>query len=255
MPRSRSLDTTRSDSLSKMNTHNIFYVAPEFFKGCEVVIQGPQLHHIRKVLRKEVGRTIFLTDGQGNQYETEIQSVGKSLMKACVLQKKQMPRKFELDLTVGFAVVKGLRNDVIIEKGTELGVSRFLVFLSRYSVIKHLSEHRISRFRKIAKSAMVQSQQYYLPEILSAGSVEEIPQFDLGYDQILVADPGGEAGVLKGIRRILLLIGPEGGFADFEKGFLLKQGAKFVSLGPTRLRSETAAIAAISKILTVYGLI
>ena len=108
-----------------------------------------------------------------------------------------------------------------------------------------LEEHVIPR--------MVYYVREFLPEIFSAGSLEDILQVDFGYDQMIVADPGGEVTVPKDIRRILLLIGPEGGFADFEKNLLVNQGARLLSLGPTRLRSETAAIVAVSKILTAYG--
>jgi 16S rRNA (uracil1498-N3)-methyltransferase len=74
-----------------------------------------------------------------------------------------------------------------------------------------------------------------------------------GYDNMLVADPGGDADVPKDAQKILLLIGPEGGFTESEKDLLVEQGARLLSLGPTRLRSETAALVAITKILTAYG--
>jgi 16S rRNA (uracil1498-N3)-methyltransferase len=236
-----------------MNVHNIFYIAPEAIRGSTAIIQGPEFNHIKKVLRKEIGQPIFLTDGQGHRYTAEICGTEKSLMKARVLQTEQMPKRCRVDITVGFAMVKGLRNDVIIEKGTELGVSRFLVFLSRYSVIKHVSEQRIIRFKKIAVSAMVQSQQYYLPEVIYMPSMKDLFPAGSGYDSMLVADPGGDADVPKDAQKILLLIGPEGGFTESERDLLVEQGARLWSLGPTRLRSETAALVAITKILTAYG--
>ncbi len=236
-----------------MNIHNIFYVIPGSIQASVVTIQGPEFNHIKKVLRKEIGQTIFLADGQGHRYRAEICAIEKSRVRARVLQTERVSRKSMVDLTVGFALVKGLRNDVIIEKGTELGVSRFLVFSSRYSVIKKLSETRIERFRKKAQSAMLQSQRYYLPEVVRMSSIGGILQAGDGYDRILVADPSGEAGVPTDAKKMLLLIGPEGGFTEPEKEILVKKGARLLSLGPTRLRSETAALAAIAKILTVYG--
>jgi 16S rRNA (uracil1498-N3)-methyltransferase len=242
-----------SDSLSTMNVHNIFYIAPDAIKASSVTIQGSEFKHIKKVLRKEIGQTIYLSDGLGHRYKAEICGIEKSLMKARVLQTEKMSRKGSVDLTVGFAVVKGLRNDVIIEKGTELGVSRFLVFLSRYSVVKKVSEQRMSRFKKIAVSAMLQSQQYYLPEVICKKGVEDIFQEGSGYDSVLVADPNGDVDVPADARKILLLIGPEGGFTETEKGYLAENGARLLSLGPTRLRSETAALTGIIKVLTIYG--
>ena len=176
-------------------------------------------------------------------------------MTAKIVEKKLMPRKCSLEITVAFVPVKGLRNDVIIEKGTELGVTGFVVFNSEHAVVRHIGAQKIERWKKIAQSAMTQSQQYYLPDIFYALGIDNILQIGRSYDSIVVSDPGGKREVPLGVRRILLLIGPEGGLSESETDFLLTGGASFMSLGPNRLRSETAAIVGVSKILAEYGLI
>lgn len=233
----------------------MFYISPHFFSGNEVTIQNPELLHIKKVLRKKVGERICLTDGKGYRFEAEITGFSKSLMKVRVLFKRRMPRKRPIEITVGFAPIKGLRNDTIIEKGTELGVKRFVAFASKRSMIKDLSKQKIERFKKIAASALAQSQQYYMPEVIAEKSLETLLANSEEYDYILLADPRGESEVPRGGRRILLMIGPEGGFADSEMDACKQSGAQMLSLGPTRLRSETAAIVGVSKILAAYGLI
>jgi 16S rRNA (uracil1498-N3)-methyltransferase len=238
-----------------MNDHNIFYIPPHFFSGNEVTLQNPELHHIKKVLRKKVGERICLTDGKGYCFEAEITDLSKSLMKVRVLHKRRLPRKCPIEITVAFVPVKGLRNDTIIEKGTELGVKRFVTFVSKRSVIKDLSKQKIERFKKIAASALAQSQQYYMPEVLVEKSLETLLANSEEYDYVLLADPRGKSEVPLGGRRILLMIGPEGGFADSEMDTCMQSGAQLLSLGPTRLRTETAAIVGVSKILAAYGLI
>ena len=238
-----------------MDAHSIFYIPSDLFSGEQVTIKGPELIHIKKVLRKKVGDRIYLTDGNGCRFAAEITNLGKSLMKARVLHKRHMPRKCRIDITVSFAPVKGLRNDIIIEKGTELGVTRFVAFVSKYSVVKDFSRQKIERFKKIAASALAQSQQYYSPEILFEKNLEALLANTEEYDYMLLADPRGKSEVPRDGRRILLLIGPEGGFADSEMDICEKNGAQLLSLGPTRLRSETAAIVGVSKILAAYGLI
>jgi len=236
-----------------MEDHNIFYVPADSIGSKEVVIKGSQLLHIRRVLRKRVGEHIYLTDGRGYQYEAEIISRAPSSMTARIGYKKHMPRKSTVEITLGFVPVKGLRNDTVIEKGTELGVVRFVLFPSSRSVVKNMSRQKIDRLMKIAQSAMTQSQQYYMPEIIYVETIEDLFMQDPHYDQMYVAEPAGQTTLPTRGRRILLLIGPEGGFTESEISSFAKRGARAMSLGCTRLRSETAAIVGVSKILTVYG--
>ena len=238
-----------------MTDHNVFYIPAFFLSGDTVNIKNPELHHIRKVLRKKVGDRICLTDGKGYRFDAEITDFNKSLMKVRVLEKRFMPRKCSIEITVGFAPVKGLRNDIIIEKGTELGVRRFVAFVSKRSVIKGMGKKKIERFEKIAARALAQSKQYHMPEVLFEKDLETLLAASGEYDYTFLTDPQGKSEVPLGGRRILLLIGPEGGFTDSEMDACVQHGVQLLSLGPTRLRSETAAIVGVSKILTAYRLI
>lgn len=164
-----------------------------------------------------------------------------------------MPRRSTVEITLGFVPVKGLRNDTIIEKGTELGVVRFVLFQSMRSVVRNVSRQKLDRLMKIAQSAMTQSQQYYMPEIVSVKTIEDLFVKDPHYDQMYVAEPTGQTTLQTQGRRILLLIGPEGGFTESEIDLFADHGVRPMSLGCTRLRSETAAIAGIAKILAACG--
>jgi 16S rRNA (uracil1498-N3)-methyltransferase len=236
-----------------MNEHNIFYVPPDCYAEKEVLIRGSQLRHVRNVLRKKRGDNIFLTDGLGNRYRVGLTALVGSEMRAEILGRERMPRKCSVQITVGFVPVKGLRNDAVIEKCTELGVARFIIFLSERSVLKNIGAQKLARFAKVAQSAMIQSQQCYLPDILYAPGIADMLEFVGHHERIFVADSEGEARVQTGAGKILLLIGPEGGFTDEERDFFLSRGASLLSLGNTRLRSETAALVGVAKILTAYG--
>lgn len=238
-----------------MSEHNIFYIPVQSIGETEIVIRNPQLHHIREVLRKRTGDSVLLTDGQGYRYQAKIYDVGRTVLKAKIFKKDLMPRKSSLEIAVGFVPVKGLRNDLVIEKGTELGVARFIVFVSEYSVLRNLSAQKLDRFRKIAASAMIQSQQYYLPEIRQAQDIQEMLQICKGYDLVLMADPHGKQEVRPDARKVLLVVGPEGGFSDSETTLFTRCGALLFSLGSTRLRSETAAIVGVTKIFVAYGIV
>jgi 16S rRNA (uracil1498-N3)-methyltransferase len=238
-----------------MSNHIIFYVPSRYFHGNQVSIEGSHLRHIENVLRKKIGDRIALTDGKGNHYDAKLIDFHKREMTAKIFHKRLMQKKYPLEITLGFVPVKGLRNDPLIEKGTELGVTAFIAFVSERAVVRNIGDKKIERWNKIAQSAMTQSQQYYLPDVTCVPSLGEMLSIAQGFDLTLVADPCGTEEIPDGMRKILLLIGPEGGFSEAEKELLEKQDASFMSLGSTRLRSETAAIVGVSKVLTAYGLL
>lgn len=238
---------------SSMKDHNIFYVPAASIGGEEVTIKGSQLLHIKSVMRKRVGERVYITDGNGYHYEVEIASLSRSLMTAKILEKKRMPRKYDVEITLGFVPVKGLRNDLIIEKGTELGVVRFVLFPSGRSVVRNIGRQKTDRLMKIAQSSMTQSRQYYMPEIMFVESIDELFVKGPPYDRMYVAEPAGLITLPSEGKRILLLIGPEGGFTRSEIGFFVNRGVQTMGLGSARLRSETAAIVGVAKILAACG--
>lgn len=235
-----------------MKAHNIFYIPPDLFEGDEVTIPRSQYQHITRVLRKRRGERICLTDGCGYRYDAELGDVTRSEMRARIVHREFVARRTALQLTVGFVPVKGSRNDAVIEKGTELGVVRFIVFISERSVLRKFGAQKLDRLHKMAQSAMIQSQQYYMPEIIFAPSIKHMLEPGK-YDRIVLADQNGAMDVPLGADKLLLLIGPEGGFSDAERNDFAGRGAVPLKLGHTRLRSETAAIAGVTKILAAYG--
>ncbi len=236
-----------------MDEHNIFYVPAGSINGATVHIKGSRLAHIKGALRKRKGESIYLADGRGCLYEAEIDSLTRSSLSAKILHKRMMPRKYDVNITLAFAPLKGMRNEMIIEKGTELGVARFLLFPSRRSVVRNMSSQKIVRFTKIAQSAMTQSQQYYMPEIMYVQTIDDLFVRDVSYDQMYVAEPSGMRVLPTEGKRILLLIGPEGGFTESELESFLGRGVQTMYLGSARLRSETAAIVGITKIMLSNG--
>jgi 16S rRNA (uracil1498-N3)-methyltransferase len=149
--------------------------------------------------------------------------------------------------------LKGHRNDFIIEKGTELGITKFRPFFSRFSVIPHLSVQKLNRFKKIALSAMLQSQQYYMPDVMFMKDFHDVIKTFTHFDLVLVADRNGIQTMPLSARSILYIVGPEGGFCQHEIAHMKNNGATMISLGSHRLRSETAALCGITKILTTYN--
>ena len=236
-----------------MKDHNIFYVPHSFFAEEEVVIKGAQFSHINNVLRKKRGDIISLSDGRGHRYEVELGAAARSEVHARIIHKELVPKKHTMHITLGFVPVKGSRNDTVVEKGTELGVARFIIFASERSVLKDVGKQKIARFQRLAQSAMIQSQQYYMPEIIYAPNIAHMLQIDTMYDCIVVADPSGRASVTTDVRKILLLIGPEGGLTEEEVLQATQKGLTAIRLGPRVLRTETAGPAVLAGLQLRWG--
>ncbi len=233
--------------------HNLFYIAPENISHNKIVISGEELHRLKNVMRRKIGDTIFATDGAGFRYNMKITEITKAQINAEILDKVYIQRTDVVNLELAFVLLKGLRNDFILEKGTELGVRRFLVFKSMFSVIPTLNRSKLNRFRNITISAMLQSKQYHMPAIIYRNDLNELLKYSNDFDCVLLADKNGKSSIQSGARSILYIVGPEGGFDDSEIEVFKNNGAQLLSLGQNRLRSETAAVAGIVKILTAYG--
>ncbi len=230
--------------------HNIFFVKDEQIQNSQIILTGPEFHHIKNVLRKKVGEVIYFTNGKGKVYKTLIEQCLQNAMVIKIINEISVPKPNSLNLALGITPLKSGRNDFIIEKGTELGVQKFVFFASQFSVIKNLTRPRIEHFKKIALSAMLQSQQCYSPDIIF---VDDIERELSNYDLIIVGEKDGKDKIPPGVQNILLLIGPEGGFSSEEIEKFSKNNARFISFSKNRLRSETAALAGIVNIITYYS--
>jgi 16S rRNA (uracil1498-N3)-methyltransferase len=233
--------------------HNLFYISARQIKGDYIVIDKEELHHVKNVLRIKRGDILWLTDGAGSRFQTKVINIERNKLVGQILAEDHVKRANKVNLVLAFAPIKGSRNDIIIEKGSELGVLRFRPFISKYSVIKKLTKQRIERFQRVALSAMLQSKQYYLPDFAIFESIDTLLDTCIDFDLVLLANREGSLEVPGGVGSILYIVGPEGGFEDVELEKFHSRGAKLLSLGQNRLRSETAAIVGISKILAAYG--
>ncbi len=231
--------------------HNLFFIKDEQIQNNQVLFTGPEFHHIKNVLRKKPGEIIYFTNGKGKRYKALIEQMLHNAMMIKIIEEEIMPSHNKISIDLGIVPLKSGRTDFIIEKGTELGVNKFIFFISKFSVIKNLTPPRIEHFKKIALSAMLQSQQYYLPEIRI---VEDIKKEFVNYDLIIVGDREGRDKIMPGVQKIFLMIGPEGGFAPEEVETFLNNNAKFIQFSTNRLRSETAALAGIVSITAYYSL-
>lgn len=209
-------------------------------------IDGDENFHLSRVLRVRVGESILATDGAGKTLRCVVESLGREVSTCKVLEEftdlNAPPREF----CIAMALLKPMSKlETALEKCTELGARRFLLFNSERS---EKVKARPDRLRTIVRSAVKQSLRSRIPEVEFPDNLEEVAKAGGQYAAKLVLHEKADSMVTDRIsalssgETVLSLIGPEGGFSENEIAFLNENGYGSFSLGAARLRSETAAI-------------
>ncbi len=238
-----------------------FYVNPKDIKDKNFVIENEQFHYLSNVRRFSVGDEINIFDGLGNSYKARIDNIDKKSMQGTILSSKThvLPTR---EISLYTAIPKGERFDWLIEKASEIGVSKIVPVIYLRSVVKELSENKLERYKKISISASSQSWRTDIMSIESPVKFNEIVEKISGKEKTLNVLPWEseeEKNILdlikenKDIKNINIFIGPEGGFDKTEIDLALQNSFKTVTLGKNILRVETAAIVASSIITTIYN--
>jgi 16S rRNA (uracil1498-N3)-methyltransferase len=204
--------------------------------------------HARNVLRLRKGDAVAAFDGEGREFVCEIDGSDGRLTTLVVLEEITPPAaESPLDLTLGAAVLKGERFELVIQKAVELGVKRLVPLISTRSAVKIGSTGtRVERWRKIAVEASKQCGRAALMKIDEIATLDDIIGGEVSgdHERILFSERGGEALDLPpGTSRITAVTGPEGGWDDAELEAASSAGFLLVTLHGRTLRAETAAIA------------
>ena len=215
--------------------------------GIETALEEDTARHVGQVLRMQPGETIMLTNGKGHHASATITKVQKRQCTVAVSEVRFHERKqTALHLAVAFTK-NSSRNEWILEKVTELGVTTIIPLQTTRS---EREKFRYERWHNIIVAAIIQSQQYYLPELRELTAPDKLAQQMKNIQQKLVAhcmEGISRQSINKALQKdkeTLLLIGPEGDFTDEEVEFLTSEGFSGISMGDNRLRTETAAVTA-----------
>lgn len=236
-----------------------FFVSAESLQNDQIVIRGETYHHLRKVLRLKAGAKVLLLDGRGHCCEVQIDEL-KPEMATTILLRQWQETEESLKITLLQALPKSDKFELVLQKGTELGVHCFQVVETEHAV-PNLNAARLKkrdqRWQRIASEAARQSRRTFLPEVKSLQKLTEVLKEESGDLKLVLWEscsrPLAEALPADPPAGVRLLIGPEGGFSDAEIGKITAAGYQPVHLGPRILRTETAGLAATSVLQYLYG--
>lgn len=223
-----------------------------------VILTPDATHHIANVLRAKVGQAIVMFNGDGNEYCAHISEVSKRKAIAVVDSKLSISIESPLDIHLGQGISRGDRMDWVLQKSVELGVTEITPLITERCGIK-LSpqrwEKKHEQWQKIVIAACEQCGRNIIPKLYAPTAFSD--WIHLSTNQIrLTLHPRAQQCFRHmpvppaGAR---LLIGPEGGFSDQEVYQTEQNGFSSVQLGPRILRTETAAISAISALQAIHG--
>ncbi len=229
-----------------------------------VINDSEDIKHITKVLRLSIGEELEICDGQNKEYIVEIINIGKDKIECKVNSKNISLREAFIDITLFQALPKSNKMDLIVQKNVEIGVKEIVPIVTSRCVTKikdvKAENKKINRWQKIANEAAKQCKRGVLPKIDKVINFEELKEISRNFDLLLIPyeleDSVGIRRALKGksnIKKIGIIIGPEGGFTEKEVLKAMEWGAISVSLGPRILRTETAGLAASTIIMYQLG--
>lgn len=223
-----------------------FFYEPTVSAASSFLLSEETSKHCIQVLRMLKGAVIQLTDGKGNLFKASIQSVDKKQTTVAVKEHQFYPNN-QRNIGIGISILKNsARFEWFLEKAAEVGVQEITPLICERTERLHF---RYNRMQNILIAAMLQSQQTWLPTLKQPRECKEVIRFS-NYSQKLIAhceDSRKEyINLLPLNDKIEVLIGPEGDFTSSEIQLAAEHGYQSISLGNTRLRTETAGIVAVT---------
>ena len=241
--------------------HRVYMPLPAFTENI-LISDSKEIHHIKNVLRMKQGEGLVLFNGKGEEATGKIAILAANQITVAISGLKKFPKR-EPTIILACAMPKKSKFETIIEKATELGVSEIIPLQARRSDVKIKAEDigkKTARFQSVAVNAAKQSKRADIPHIYPPMTLEEsiaklekrcvllIPSLSGNRKSIFAILPA-----LKPTTEIAVFIGPEGDFTPEEYKFAWEKGCLPITLGPTTLKVETAALASVSCIAVYFA--
>lgn len=235
-----------------------FYIDADLCVGQTLALPDTVVRHVQ-VLRLNAGDAVTLFNGRGGEYAAVLDAVMKRDAHCRIEGFDDVSRETPIWLGLAQAISGGDKMEFTLQKGVEMGVSAFQPIAAERSIVKLSGERadkRVARWQEIVISACEQSGRNAIPEVLPILPLEQWLKQAPSADARLILSPVGSqrlADIAAEPKRAWLMAGPEGGYSAREEAAALDAGWTPLKLGPRILRTETAALAAVAAIQTVWG--
>ena len=237
-----------------------FFVDESQILQDEIVIMGPDVNHIKNVLRMKPGEIILISNGQDREYKCVLESIGNDEVKAKIEDVNGPARELPIKVTLFQALPKGDKMETVIQKMVELGVYEIVPVSTKRCIVKLDDKKAVAktkRWNAIAESAAKQSKRGIVPQVAMPTSYKNALEQAKKMNMLLI--PYEEAENMAHTREVIsdikpgmsvgIFIGPEGGFAPEEVEQAMEAGAYEITLGKRILRTETAGMALMSVLM------
>ena len=236
-----------------------FYITKDMISGSKACITGEEAHHISRVLRMKKGDAVTLCDGEGTFYESVLTDFSQDGVTAEIKNSRIAETEPKVKITLYQAIPKSPKLEMIVQKLTELGVTRIVPMNTARIVAKLDKENKIERLRKIVIEAAKQSKRGIIPKVESpvdfgkaAADAAKAELSLIPYEEETQNSLRSEVSESTA-KTLSIMIGPEGGFEKSEIELAKSLGIIPVTLGKRILRTETAGIAVVSAALCMLG--
>lgn len=236
------------------------YIDGRYGTGSELQLDADRSRYLTRVLRLRSGDSLLVFNGGGGEFSATMLNAGKNSATLRIDEQTVAQTESKLRVHLVQGVSRGERMDFVVQKATELGIKRITPVLTEYGVVKLDSgraEKRRDHWQKVAASACEQCGRVRLPLVEAPVTLKEwFGSAPANVDAQLILKPGAAmplAAIAAPPTKVCLLIGPEGGFSDNEYEDAEVAGFRPVAIGPRILRTETAAIAALAILQSLWG--
>lgn len=240
----------------------VFFIADLQLTDGVLTIIGPLLDHLRKSLRVTVGEKLWVGDNRRKRYFIQVSTITPQELRGHVLEERDGQQPQHPTVILAQAILKGDRMDWVMQKATELGAASIVPIISERVIARPRSERlgvQQKRWQRIVFEAAQQAERWEVPNVHPSAEFLAWLRSSSGKLKLILSERSDEGGLgtialpEHTESRILLVIGPEGGWSGAERDAAHACGFTSVSLGPRILRAETAAVAALTIIQSRIG--
>lgn len=237
-----------------------FFVSKENINDHIITLEGDNAKHIGNVLRAKIGDKITVCDGEGRDYECEIEEITKGSVAAKITDIFSNNNEPSIKITLYQGLPKADKMELVIQKCIEIGIDRIVPIKTEHTVVKleGKEEKKLQRWNKIAEAAAKQCGRGKIPRVCGIMSFKDAVIEAAGLDSAIIPYEKERDNSLKSFAKefrgesIGIFIGPEGGFSEEEISFAKERGISSVTLGRRILRTETAGL--VASVILLYEL-